>query len=44
VEGDAGIFGDLAGVFMVGNDRSDFGVEPADADLIEQMQQRVVEF
>ena len=41
--GDALVVGGRARLFVVGDDRGDLGVEPADADLVEQVQQRVVE-
>ena len=35
--------GDAAGVLVVRDDGGDLGVQPADADLVEQVQERVVE-
>ena len=38
------VLGDVARILVVGDDGGDLGVEPADADLVEQVQHGVVEF
>ncbi len=44
MEGDAFLIGDFARIFVVRDDGGDFGIKPADLDLIKQMQHRVIEF
>jgi hypothetical protein len=43
VVGDAFHLGEAPGIFMIGDDGGDLGIQPADPDLVKQMEKRMVE-
>lgn len=44
VVGDILHLGEAPGVFMIGDDGGDLSIQPADPDLVKQVEKRMVEF